>query len=187
MATEDWLLLTYKVPAEPNRHRVALWRKLKGLGAVYLQNGVCLLPKTDDHRRALKLIDNEILEIGGAAFLLESAPLDRSQSERVVARFRAERDEAYKELLDRCDDFEAEIAKEVAADHYSYAEIEENDEDLKKLKAWFGKIHKLDFYGASLAAAAQARLAKCETLLDAYANEVFVRQDENRQADSEEC
>jgi len=86
-----------------------------------------------------------------------------------------------------CDDFEAEIAKEVAADHYSYAEIEENDEDLKKLKAWFEKIHKLDFYGASLAAAAQARLAKCETLLDAYANEVFARQDENRQSDSEEC
>ncbi|MBB3545543.1 Chromate resistance protein ChrB [Rhizobium sp. BK399] len=140
-------VLAYKVPAEPNRHRIALWRKLKGMGAGYLQNGVCLLPKTDEHRRALKLIDNEISEMGGESILLDSAPLDQAQAEKIVARFRAERDEAYRELLDRCDDFEAEIAKEIASDHYSYAEIEENDLDLKKLKAWFEKIQRLDFYG----------------------------------------
>ncbi|WP_051321146.1 Chromate resistance protein ChrB [Rhizobium mesoamericanum] len=82
--------------------------------------------------------------MGCEPILLDSAPLDQAQAERVVARFRAERDEAYKELLDRCDDFEAEISKEVATDHYSFAEIEENDLDLKKLKAWFEKIQRLD-------------------------------------------
>jgi len=45
----SWLLLTYKVPSEPAAKRIALWRRLKGMGGVYLQNGVCLLPKTDDH------------------------------------------------------------------------------------------------------------------------------------------
>lgn len=180
MATETWFLLTYKVPAEPNRRRVALWRKLKGLGAVYLQNGVCLLPKTDDHRRALKVIENEIAEMEGDAVLLETVALDKSQGDKVVARFRADRDEEYKELLGRCDDFEAEIAKDTAANHFSYAEIEENDEDLKKLKSWFEKIRKLDFYGATLAAQAEARLGKCEVLLDGYANRVFEEHDENR-------
>lgn len=180
MATETWFLLTYKVPAEPNRRRVALWRKLKGLGAVYLQNGVCLLPKTDDHRRALKVIENEIAEMEGDAVLLETVALDKSQGDKVVARFRADRDEEYKELLGRCDDFEAEIAKETATNHFTYAEIEENDEDLKKLKSWFEKIRKLDFYGATLAAQAEARLGKCEVLLDGYANQVFALQDENR-------
>lgn len=180
MATETWFLLTYKVPAEPNRRRVALWRKLKGLGAVYLQNGVCLLPKTDDHRRALKVIENEIAEMEGDAVLLETVALDKSQGDKVVARFRADRDEEYKELLGRCDDFEAEIAKETATNHFTYAEIEENDEDLKKLKSWFEKIRKLDFYSATLAAQAEARLGKCELLLDGYANQVFALQDENR-------
>ena len=42
--------------------RVALWRRLKGLGAVYLQNGVCLLPKTDDHVRRLKMLENDVAE-----------------------------------------------------------------------------------------------------------------------------
>lgn len=180
MATPDWILLTYKVPPEPNRHRIALWRRLKGLGAVYLQNGACLLPRTDDHLRALKLLENEIAEMQGESVLLNAAPLDRAQSDKVVARFRADRDEEYKELLGRCGDFEAEIAKERASDHFSYAEIEENEQDLKKLKTWLAKIEALDFYGASLRQEARAGVASCETLLDAYAHDVFARADENR-------
>lgn len=180
MATEIWLTLTYKAPAEPNRRRVALWRRLKSLGAVYLQNGVCLLPRSDDHLRTLKLIENEISEMGGDSVLLESSPLDRAQSEKVVARFRADRDEAYRELIGRCVDFEAEIAKERAQDHFSYAEIEENDEDLKKLKTWFSKIRTLDFYDAPLGKEAQSRIDQCESLLDGYAQDVFARADENR-------
>ncbi|WP_422802545.1 Chromate resistance protein ChrB [Sulfitobacter pontiacus] len=46
-----WILLTYKVPPEPAARRVALWRKLKSMGAVYLQNGVCLLPETSESPR----------------------------------------------------------------------------------------------------------------------------------------
>ena len=47
MSSLEWLLLTYKIAPEPARLRVSVWRKLKGMGAVYLQGGVCLLPKTD--------------------------------------------------------------------------------------------------------------------------------------------
>lgn len=180
MNTQNWLLLTYKVPAEPAKKRIALWRKLKGMGAIYLQNGVCLLPKTDDHVRRLKIIENEIHEMAGDSVLLETIALDRSQEEKVVARFKADRDEEYEEFLDKCKDFEAEIAKETAANHFTYAELEENDVDLKKLQSWLEKIHKLDFYGATLAPEAQQRLIACEVLLDAYAHKVFDAQHENR-------
>src|SRR5690349_18891025 len=103
MTSQSWLLLTYKVPPEPAKKRIALWRKLKGLGAVYLQNGVCLLPKTDDHLRRLKIVENEIAEMGGSAVLLEAVGLDRAQEEKVLAKFDEERNEAYQELVERCD------------------------------------------------------------------------------------
>lgn len=180
MKSQNWLLLTYKVPAEPAKKRIALWRRLKGMGAVYLQNGVCLLPKTDDHARRLKMIENEIAEMAGESVLLETVALDRVQEGKVVARFKADRDEEYVEFLDKCKDFEAEIAKETAANHFTYAELEENDVDLKKLQTWLEKIRKLDFYGATLAAEAQQRLQACEALLDAYAQRVFEAHDENR-------
>ena len=107
----SWLLLTYKVPPEPATKRIALWRRLKGMGAIYLQNGVCLLPKTDDHARRLKMLENDIAEMGGEAVLLETVALDRGQEDKVVARFKADRDEQYREFLGRCADFEAEIAE----------------------------------------------------------------------------
>lgn len=180
MNTSNWLLLTYKVPAEPANKRVALWRRLKGMGAVYLQNGVCLLPKTDDHTRRLKMIENEIAEMAGESVLLETVALDQAQENKVVGRFKADRNEEYVEFLAKCQDFEAEIAKETAASHFTYAELEENDVDLKKLQSWLEKINKLDFYGAPLAGEAQQRLHACEALLDAYAQRVFEAHDENR-------
>ena len=180
MDTDSWLLLSYKVPAEPAAKRVALWRRLKGMGAIYLQNGVCLLPKTDDHTRRLKMMENDIAEMGGDAVILQSVALDRAQEDKVVARFKADRDDAYREFIDKCDDFDAEIAKETAAQHFTYNELEENDVELKKLQGWLEKIKKLDFYGGELAEEAAQRLKGCEGLLDEYAHRVFDAHDENR-------
>jgi hypothetical protein len=180
MATYLWLLLTYKVPPEPASKRVALWRRLKSMGAVYLQNGVCLLPKTDDHARRLKMLANDIAEMGGEAVILETAALDYRQEDKVVARFKADRDDAYREFIDKCDDFDTEIAKETTAQHFTYNELEENDVELKKLQGWLEKITKLDFYGGGLATEAAERLRRCESLLDAYAQRVFDAHDENR-------
>jgi hypothetical protein len=180
MDAQLWLLLTYKVPPEPTRGRVGLWRKLRGMGAVYLQGGVCLLPKTDDHMRRLKMIENDIVEMEGEAFILETVALNRAQEQKVVARFKADRDEDYTEFLDKCADFEAEIAKETKAEHFTYAELEENDVDLKKLQGWLEKIKKLDFFGAPLRAEAEERLKACEALLETYAQRVFDAHDENR-------
>jgi hypothetical protein len=180
MATYPWLLLTYKVPPEPASKRVALWRRLKSMGAVYLQNGVCLLPKTDDHARRLKMLANDIAEMGGEAVILEAVALDHRQEDKVVARFNADRDDAYREFIDKCDDFETEIAKETTAQHFTYNELEENDVELKKLQGWLEKISKLDFYGGGLAAEAVERLKSCESLLDTYAQRVFDAHDENR-------
>ena len=83
-------------------------------------------------------------------------------------------------MLDKCADFEAKIAKETAIGRFTYAELQENDVDLKKLEGWLEKIRRLDFYGAPLAADARTRLQACEALLDAYAQRVFEAHDENQ-------
>ncbi len=180
MSQQNWLLLTYKVPAEPGARRVALWRRLKGMGAIYLQSGVCLLPKTEAHVRQLKMVENEVAEMGGEAVILETVALDRGQKEKVVDRFNADRDDQYREFIGRCAGFEKEIAKEFSINKFTYAELEEEDTDLKKLQGWLEKIKKLDFYGAPLAPEAEKKLKNCEALLESYAQRVFEAQDENR-------
>lgn len=180
MVTAKWLLLTYKVPPEPAAKRIALWRKLKGMGAIYLQSGVCLLPESADHTRRLKMLENDIAGMGGEALILVMNALDKGQEDKVIARFNADRDEQYREFLGRCADFETEIAKEIAIAKFTYAELEEEDADLRKLQAWLDKIRRLDFYGAALAGEAAERLTACEALLDGYAKRVFDAHDENR-------
>lgn len=178
---QPWLMLSYKVPAEPARHRMAVWRRLKALGAVYLNNGVCVLPSSSEHVRQIRMLANEITqEMGGEALVLEAEALDAGQHERVLQRFRADRDEAYREFIERCDGFRGEIERETAAGKLTYAELEENDEDLKKLRTWHAKIVALDFCGASLAEEAQERLLDSERLLEAFGEQVFEAQLENR-------
>jgi hypothetical protein len=121
----------------------------------------------------------------GEAVLLETVGLDQRQQEKVIERFNHDRNEWYQEFIGRCTDFEAEIDKETGAKHFTYGELEENDEDLKKLRGWLDKICKLDFYGAPLAREATAHLERCEILLDTYARKVFAAQEENRTSQSE--
>src|SRR3546814_15653904 len=105
--------------------------------------------------------------------------LDKGQEEKGIARLKAHRDDAYEECIDKCDDFGREVAKEVDASHFTYAELEENDVDLKKLQGWLTKIRKLDFYGAARAAEAEERLKGCQAVLAAYATQVFEAHEDN--------
>lgn len=176
----DWLLLAYKVPSEPTAKRVTLWRRLKGMGAVYLQSGVCLLPRTDYHLLRLKMLERDITDMDGEAVLLEAVALDPAQQDKVLARFRADRDDQYREFLGKCEAFERELKKEIAIEKFTYAELEEEEAELRKLDAWLEKIRKLDFYHAPLAGEANSRLDLCRAALDAYARRVFDAHDENR-------
>ena len=52
----SWLLLSYKLPAHPSALRVYVWRKLKRLGAILLNDTIWVLPdtpKTAENFRAL--------------------------------------------------------------------------------------------------------------------------------------
>lgn len=57
----------------------------------------------------------------------------------MVARFKADRDEQYKEFIGRCADYEAEIAKERRTNKFTYAELDEEEAGLKKLQIWLEK------------------------------------------------
>lgn len=174
----SWLLLAYKVPNEPSKIRVGLWRRLRGMGAVYLQGGVCVLSASGDHNRQLRLIQVEIVQSGGEAMLFEVMPLDDKQQGTLIDRCKRDRDDDYEEFRDKCRDFQREVDKEVRAGHYSFAELQENEEDLKKLRNWLAKIAALDHYGAAARVLAEQDLRQCEQVLEAYANTVFEREHE---------
>jgi len=172
----SWLVLVYRIPSEPTRLRATVWRRLKGLGAVYLQNSVATLPANSVSERALRKLRREILEMGGTAQLLASQAL-AGQGD-IFAVFQAARDDEYEEIIDKCQDFHGQLQKEYDAGHYTYAELEENEEDLVKLRNWLAKITERDVFGAPKRAATLEAIASCEQALEEYAARVYAEESE---------
>jgi DNA-binding transcriptional regulator PaaX len=173
-----WLVLVYRVPSEPTRLRATVWRRLKSLGAIYLQNSVAALPASVAAERALRKLRSEILDMSGTAALLSCTVLAGEQEVR--AAFQAARDDEYEEIVDKCQDFLAEVKKEYEANHFTYAELEENEVDLVKLRNWLERVRQRDAFGAAGRQTAQKRLAECEEALEAYAARVYTEEAEAR-------
>ena len=166
-----WLLLVYRVPSEPTRLRAVVWRRLKGLGAIYLQNSAATLPAGPSAERALRRLRREILDMGGTASLLNCTAL--AGGTEIRSAFQAARDDEYDEIVDKCQDFLAGLRKEYRADHFTYAELEENDEDLVKLRNWYAKILARDVFGAPARPVCAEALQMCERALEDYAGWVY--------------
>ena len=176
MASEEktnrvWLVLVYRVPSEPTRLRATVWRRLRSLGAVYLQNSVTALPADPAAERALRKLRHDIIGMGGTAVLMRSEALVGEAE--VLTAFQAARNDEYEEIVDRCRDFLAQVEKEHVARHFSFAELEENEVDLVKLQNWFAKVRDRDAFGAPGRAQAEAALAECATALEGYAARVY--------------
>ena len=99
MSEARWLILIYHLPREPSRHRVAVWRKLKTLGALYLQDGVVALPEDAVTREQLEWLQLRVREAGGEATLWEAAPSTVAEGTALVEAFRAAREAAYRDLI----------------------------------------------------------------------------------------
>jgi len=96
----------------------------------------------------------------------------------VHATFQAARDDEYEEIVDRCEDFLAQVKKEHVARHYTYAELEENEVDLDKLQKWFARVRERDVFGANGRQAAEKALAVCAQSLEEYAARVYAEEAE---------
>lgn len=171
-----WLVLSYRIPSEPTRLRAGVWRKLKGLGSIYLQNGSAALPASPEAERALRSVRAEIDELGGVAFLFDATLL--AGQVQLLADFNAARDAEYEEIIDRCEDFLRQVRKEYDERHFTYAELEENDVDLAKLKGWLDRIRKRDVFGAAGLEATIEAVDRCEQSLEEYAARVYAEEGE---------
>ena len=94
MAT-DWLLCSYRLPREPSRLRLAVWRRLKRVGAVMVHDGQWVLPKDAKTLEDFEWLAEEIEERGGSVMLWEARSLPRRQDSTVTLKFRAEAEARY--------------------------------------------------------------------------------------------
>lgn len=173
MAEHRWLLFTPQTPTAPSSLRVTVWRRLQSAGAVSVQQGVWMLPFASEHEQQLRDIRQELQAQGGNGLLFMATSLDAEADTLIVARFQEERAKDYAEFADRCQAFVQEIEKETQAVHFSFAELEEIEEDLAKLTSWLRKIQSRDFFPGKRSEEATQSLTRCRQLLDIFTRAVY--------------
>jgi hypothetical protein len=144
-----WVFLAYRMPREPSTPRIAVWRKLRRLGAVQVVDGLVALPSDARTREQLEWIADEVIEAGGDSSLW----IAEAASNRVERELAAQMAAAVA----------AEYARVIAEAEASTGESEAHRRrTLARLRRELRRIRGRDFFPpreADLAAAAVERLA----------------------------
>lgn len=160
-----WLVLIYTLPPEPTRKRAFIWRELKKVGAVYLRDGVGILPDRPATRQAVQAIVDRVRAYEGRATAVEAALIDDLTAQDVVRQSRAARQTEYTALTDSSRELLDHVRRELPHRDFSEAEIKSLLEDVGKLWRWYDQICARDYFAADAAATASAAIAECESAI----------------------
>ena len=165
-----WSLLIYRIPTQPSRLRLQVWRRLQALGARYLQDAVCVLPTRDDLRKELCDVANSIRDMGGTAHVFESASVLVSDQE-IIDGFRELADERYEVILKRIEVAIEFLQKNVGLIEFlqknvGLADIEVAEEALKRERMAYLRAHTISYFGGTVDTMVEVRLEELRRILD---------------------
>ena len=135
--TAAWLLLVYRIPREPTAGRVFVWRKLRALGAVALQDAVWVLPRTRQTQEQFQWLAAEITELRGEAVVWEAEQVYPTEPDWLRRRFLEPVEVEYRAIL---------------------AALKKRKPDLAALSKRFQEAHARDHFGSELGRQTRAKL-----------------------------
>lgn len=128
----QWVLLAYRLPREPSRPRIAIWRKLERAGVARIGDGLVALPADARTREQVDWIADEITEAGGTASVWSAVPADLHQERELAESMRAARAVEYESII-------AEAATAITG-HQERARL------VRRLRAELRRIGQRDFF-----------------------------------------
>jgi hypothetical protein len=96
-----WVLLAYRLPREPSTPRIALWRKLRRLGAAQVGDGLVALPADARTREQFEWLADEVAEAGGVASIWLAEPGTAAQERALAAQMAAAIAQEYQKVAEQ--------------------------------------------------------------------------------------
>jgi hypothetical protein len=97
---QEWVQLAYRMPREPSSPRIAVWRRLRRLGAVHVVDGLVALPADARTKEQLEWVADQAIEAGGEATVWLARLGSAKQERELAARMAAEASDAYQAVID---------------------------------------------------------------------------------------
>ena len=158
---DTWTLLVYKIPSHPSRLRVKVWRKLQTMGALYLQDAVCLLPCRADLDENMQYVADCIQKVGGTAHLFAASSQLVEGAEQVKEQFRLLADDRLNEIAGRLEKIQStlECAREPGA-------LERAEEDWQRERVAYLRARRVAYFGSTGEDKVDGRLDTLKASLD---------------------
>jgi hypothetical protein len=172
-----FVVLVYRMPVKPTAGRVAVWRQLKKIGAIYLQQSVCIFPNTTIVRKELDPLLSRIETSGGQFHLLPLNKLSAVEEKKLIVEFLSQTSRHYAEIIENCEvNFHKEIQFETFRKNFTYEEAEEIRVEYEKICSWFDRVRERDWFGAPKKAEAASWIRRSRLALEAFEAQVYKRQ-----------
>ncbi len=161
MEQTEWVAFAYSLPAKSGSSaRVALWRRLRRLGAISPEGGLHLLPASDEGIEAFGWLAGEVRQAGGDALVLRVSGFEGLSDDQVIEMFNAARRAEYVELDEQAAALEQSLSADMAPDvHDKVAET------LARLHRRYAEIARTDYFECPAGQALAARLARLAAML----------------------
>src|SRR6266404_4955895 len=140
MKASSWLLLLYSLPTNRNSERVAVWRRLKKMGAVQIKTSTYLLPDEPAQYEQFQWLAQQIRDYGGDSTLVRAQEIEGLTKEKVVSLFNAARDREYANLRKALQAFLARRKKSDA--EFAAAQLE-------RFTRQFRELREIDFFDSA--------------------------------------
>ena len=161
------------MPAEPARHRMALWRELRRSGAVPLGQAVWAVPDLPAVRPLVERVATLVDAGAGTLLVLNAQGLGDHDGTRLEQLYIAAREEEWSEFSADCGKYLGELEKEEATGKYTLAELEEEEQSLDRLRRWYRELRSRDLLGTTVAGDAAGQLKHCEEQFWQYTEHVY--------------
>lgn len=137
----DWIAFSYSLPSkEGSSPRVALWRRLRRLGALPIAGGVQILPARDECMEAFQWLAQETRTTNGEAAVMRVTQFEGLTDQQVVVLFCAARVEDYRHIETHAADLKQNLAYGKAVD------VSQARDTIGKLRRRYADIARIDYF-----------------------------------------
>src|SRR5215217_6571463 len=172
-AGRGWLVLLARLPAEPARHRMALWRELRRSGAVPLGQATWAVPDLPAVRPLLDRLAAVVDAAAGTLLVLAANGYAVRDAARLDQLYAEARELEWSEFHADCGKYLAELEMEESIGKYTLAELEEEEQSLDRLRRWFRELRSRDLLGIPATTDSVTTLKLCEERFDTYAEHLY--------------
>ncbi len=156
----SWLVFSYSLPTQArSSSRVALWRRLRRLGALAHKSGVYILPDREECLESFQWLSQEVQQAKGNAAFMRVEKFEGLSDKELIEMFHRLSREGYGPVQASVARLEKSFGKKDALDPRKIRE------KLEKLRSDFAEVLRTDFFHSPHAKQVQSRLSKVEERL----------------------